>query len=205
MRWRPTLLFLHRDIGFFALGLTVVYAVSGIVVNHRDLWDYNYSTETTLVSIGTPGDILGGSVQDLQTEKGPIIAARKNKVILIRELHRLSKKDKKLRNAFWRSPVRLSLFYGEGDEDVVDYLPAEGMMELEQRKPRFMIRAFNKLHLNESRLVWTWFADLYAVALLFLAISGALVVKGRKGLKGRGGYYVAAGIVIPWALYLFVL
>lgn len=205
MRWRRTLLFLHRDVGFFAFGLTVAYVVSGVAVNHRSHWDYNYSIERTLVNVGSPGKILGGSVAELEAKEGPLIAARKNRPILVKELHRLTGREKTYYNAFWRSPGRLSLFYGEGDHDVVDYLPEEGMMELEVKKPRFLIRAFNKLHLNESRRVWTWFADLYAIALLFLAISGAFIVKGKKGLKGRGGYYLGAGIVIPWLLYLFVL
>ncbi len=34
VRWRPTLRALHRDIGYLAVGLTFVYAASGLAVNH---------------------------------------------------------------------------------------------------------------------------------------------------------------------------
>ncbi len=41
MAWRRVLVGLHRDIGFLILGLTLVYGVSGIAVNHRHHWNPN--------------------------------------------------------------------------------------------------------------------------------------------------------------------
>ena len=60
------------------------------------------------------------------------------------------------------------------------------------------------LHLNEKRQVWTWIGDSYALILLFMGVSGVLIVKGRKGLRGRGGMYLVAGILLPTlAMILF--
>ena len=42
LRWRPWLRALHRDIGYLAVGLTVVYALSGLAVNHIGDWDPNF-------------------------------------------------------------------------------------------------------------------------------------------------------------------
>src|ERR1700754_98954 len=39
---RPWLRAFHRDIGYFAVGLTVVYATSGLAVNHLKDWDPNF-------------------------------------------------------------------------------------------------------------------------------------------------------------------
>jgi hypothetical protein len=40
-------------------------------------------------------------------------------------------------------------------------------------------------------------ADAFAVALFFLAVSGVFLVRGRRGLRGRGGVLVALGILLP--------
>ena len=36
---------LHRDIGFFFIGTTLIYAISGIALNHLSDWNPNYSVE----------------------------------------------------------------------------------------------------------------------------------------------------------------
>jgi hypothetical protein len=44
-----------------------------------------------------------------------------------------------------------------------------------------------------TRRGWTYFADAYAVGLLALATSGLFMITGRKGLFGRGIFFVARG------------
>src|SRR5512144_1179662 len=47
-RWRAWLRAIHRDIGYLAVGFTVLYALSGIAMNHIDDWDPNFhASETT--------------------------------------------------------------------------------------------------------------------------------------------------------------
>ena len=53
------------------------------------------------------------------------------------------------------------------------------------------------VHLNRMKGVWTWVADAFAVLLAFLAVSGALLLKGPKGLAGRGKWFVLAGLIVP--------
>jgi hypothetical protein len=74
---------------------------------------------------------------------------------------------------------------------------ATGHVVDEGQKPRFFVRAANWLHLNRGKKAWTYFADSYAVGLLFLATSGLFMIAGKKGLLGRGVFFVAAGIAIP--------
>ena len=62
---------------------------------------------------------------------------------------------------------------------------------------RPLFRDANYLHLNEIKGAWTFVADAFALCLIFLAISGALIVKGRQGLRGRGGILALAGMVLP--------
>lgn len=193
MKWRRWLLALHRDFGFFAIGLTVVYAVSGIAVNHREDWNYNQSMSAETRSLGVPSTLLGLS----PGEGGEGQLARDQEDALVARLTAALGRPALPRKAFWRGPDRLSLFFGERDEDVVDYQPSTGGAELIVRSDRLLVRDMNYLHLNEGRGAWTWIADGFAVILIFLALSGALIVRGRKGLRGRGGILTLLGVILP--------
>ena len=35
----------HRDIGYLIAGLTIIYAISGIALNHKNNWNPNYIFE----------------------------------------------------------------------------------------------------------------------------------------------------------------
>ena len=71
------------------------------------------------------------------------------------------------------------------------------------REPRFLLRVANWLHLNRGKKAWTYVADTYAAALLFLAFSGLFMLKGSKGIIGRGAVFVLIGIAIPVAYVTF--
>ncbi|MEK7239068.1 MAG: hypothetical protein AAB224_00640 [Gemmatimonadota bacterium] len=48
-------------------------------------------------------------------------------------------------------------------------------------------------------------ADIYALALILLAVTGLFVIKGKQGITRRGGWLTAAGTLVPvgyWFLYL---
>ena len=49
---------------------------------------------------------------------------------------------------------------------------------------------------------WTYFADIFAIALIIITLSGIIMLKGNKGIIGRGGIEVIVGILIP-ILFLF--
>jgi hypothetical protein len=192
--WRRWLIILHRDVGYLCVGLTLVYAVSGVAVNHRHHWDYNYSSTVDRRQVGSPAELLGlGSA----TAGGPGVLARQRQRELVAALARELGRPAPPRTAFWRGRDRLSLFFDDSGRDVVDYDPQSGRAETSIKKERPFFRQINFLHLNEPRRLWTWIADLYAVALAFLAITGPLLVRGRKGLRGRGGVLVGLGLALP--------
>jgi uncharacterized protein len=74
--------------------------------------------------------------------------------------------------------------------------------EFMTRRPIFFQTDY--LHYNPNR-IWTWFSDIFAGALIFFAISSFFMVKGKKGAWGRGGIYIAAGIIIPLVYLLLYL
>jgi len=55
-KWNKWNRIIHRDFGYLCVGLTIIYAVSGIAVNHVDTWNPNYSTEWIQTNIGKVSD-----------------------------------------------------------------------------------------------------------------------------------------------------
>jgi len=172
-QWRALLRAVHRDVGYSAVGLTFVYAVSGLAVNHIAAWDPNFVSSTTTHELGA------ALPDDDDAAKAQVLA-------------RLGIED----------PPREAYREGDSFELLFEHRTlhvavATGHVVDEQQKPRFFVRAANWLHLNRGKKAWTYFADSYAVGLLFLATSGLFMLAGKKGLLGRGVFFVTAGVAIP--------
>ena len=53
-RGRAWLRAVHRDVGYASVGLTFVYALSGLAVNHVADWDPNFTESTATHELGGP-------------------------------------------------------------------------------------------------------------------------------------------------------
>jgi hypothetical protein len=173
IQWRALLRAIHRDVGYAAVGLTFVYAVSGLAVNHVASWDPNFVNTTTMHE-------LGGPIPDDDEAARAQVLAKLGITDAPREVYR---EGDELEILFEHRTLHVTAATGH----VVD----------EGQKPRFFVRAANWLHLNRGKKAWTYFADSYAVGLLFLATSGLFMIAGKKGFFGRGVFFVVAGIAIP--------
>jgi uncharacterized protein len=176
-KWRPWLRALHRDLGYLAVGLTFVYALSGIAVNHLAQWDPNFANTEKSWTVDTSLPL------DDDEEAARIVMAQAQITEAPLDVYRVD--DERLEVAFDRRTLHVTLPTGEVYE--------------EGQEPRLFLRVANWLHLNRGKKAWTWFADGYAAALLLLATTGLFMLPGRKGLIGRGGVLVLAGIAIPVA------
>jgi hypothetical protein len=72
-----------------------------------------------------------------------------------------------------------------------------GQITVQARSPRLFFRIANWLHYNRGKRAWTFVADAYAVLLLYLAISGIFMIKGKLGLRWRGAALITLGIAVP--------
>jgi hypothetical protein len=175
MSWRRVNNVLHRDLGYLLVGLTLVYAVSGVAVNHVGDFNPSYSMVQEEFSFApfTEPD------RDVETR------------VLLDRLGLPEPVD-----SFRPSPGRILLLY---DGWKVEAEPGAGTATSIRLNPRPVLHAINRLHLNHLKGAWTWFADFYAVLLVFMAISGTLVLRGRTGLSGRGKWFVLVGFLFPIA------
>ncbi len=178
-RWRAWLRVIHRDVGYLAVGFTIIYALSGIAMNHVDDWNYNYnSTERTAQ--------LAAAVPDDATDEQ---AAH-----LVATAAGTGTPD-----SIYRAGDEVRLEYTGGTK--VTAIDRE--VTIQEAKSRFFWRAATWLHSAKGKKGWKYIADAYAVLLFYLAVSGLFMIKGRLGLRWRGALLVAIGLSVP-VTYLYV-
>lgn len=177
-RWRVWLRAVHRDLGYLAVGLTFVYAISGIAINHISEWDPNFKSVVESSTIKTP---LPVEDEDALTSA---VAAH------------LQIAEDEVRAAFFDDSTTFEVSF---PESVARLDTESGVVKVASKEPRFLLRAANWLHVNRGKAAWTYIADGYAFLLLYLATSGMFMLKGRKGLRGRGGILIMIGAAVPIA------
>ena len=170
---------LHRDGGYLVVGLTVVYALSGIAVNHVADRDPSYDNYERTHQLRAP--LTGSDAQ------------------IAREVFAALKIDDTPRDVYRSSDDTLDITL---DKRTLHVTLSQGRVLDQGQEPRFFLRAANYLHLNRGKKAWTYVADAYAVILLFLALSGMFMIKGRQGLFGRGLILVTLGAAVPIAYVL---
>lgn len=173
-RLRPLIRVLHRDAGYFVVGFTLIYALSGLAVNHIADWEPNFKQVARTHQL--PAPLTGGD---------GLISKRVLDALSIEEAPR---------EVYRASDTQLEIVF---DERTLHVDTRTGVVNEEGQVPRFFLRVANYLHLNRGKKAWTYVADAYAVLLLYLAISGLFMIPGRKGLIGRGGVIAAVGAAIP--------
>jgi hypothetical protein len=183
VRWRKLFRALHRDIGYVVVSLTLAYALSGLAVNHIDDWNPSYSFAERAVELGPlPSGTLA--------EQAAFIVGK------------LELDPRAVRGHFQETEHELRVFLTEGQEARVDLRTGRGQLKTLGKRP--VLFEVNALHLNNLKGIWTWVADLFALALIVLAITGMTMMKGDRGITGRGKYFIAAGLAVPIGFILYM-
>jgi uncharacterized protein len=181
MKWRKWNRILHRDFGYIFFFTTIIYALSGIAINHRDDWDPNYhiSTEEIVVENTLARSALSKSE--------------------VKKLIKNFDPELKYRSHYFPSSDVIKVFIKDGNV-TINLDSGEGLLEQTKRRP--VLAPMNYLHYNPVKW-WTLFSDIYAGALMFLALSGLLIPRGKKGITRRGAWLTGVGIAIP-IIYLII-
>lgn len=175
---------LHRDIGYFFIGTTLIYALSGIALNHMHDWNPNYTVvvdkfKTNISLIKNENTLT--NVKKLVEEVAPRAVYKKY---------------------YYPETHLIKIFLKGGSSIVVHTDSGNGRAEF--LKKRAVFYQSNFLHYNPHKW-WMWFSDAFAVALILFAVTSFFMVKGKKGMRGRGGIYTALGFLVPLLFLWFLL
>ncbi|MEJ2596169.1 MAG: PepSY-associated TM helix domain-containing protein [bacterium] len=179
LNWRKWNRAIHRDFGYLFLGMTIIYALSGIAINHMKEWNPNYVVTVDEIQIKPMG---------LQPERDDILSV----------LQDYEEADN-YKNHYFPSPDIVKVFLEDGTM-IINLLTGEGLLERTRRRPVF--REVNYLHYNPIKY-WTWYSDIFSGALILLGISGILIPRGSRGITRRGAWLTILGFIIPM-IYLFI-
>ena len=172
---RKWLRFIHRDLGYFFVGITIIYSVSGIILNHKKNGeDPAYRTEYKTMQLAS----------SLSPDK---LTSYWKENITEYSLNRIIPED---------DSYNIYIKGGLGS-----YNPVNGELSFEVYEKKNWVYFINKLHYN-SKKGWTLMADIFAIVMIVFAISGIFMVPGKKGVTGRGKWLIAIGIIIPFLFFL---
>lgn len=174
---------IHRDLGFFLIGTSLIYAISGIALNHLNDWNPSYSVNQTNFSTS------------INLRKGETL--KKDVIIFLDEINL---KDE-YKSHYYPEQGIIKVFLSGGSSIIVNTKTGEGTTEILRKRSLFY--DVNFLHYNPSYW-WMWFSDIYAGGLIIIVLSSFFMVKGRKGAWGGGGIYIVFGFLIPILFLIFL-
>ncbi|MEC5166372.1 hypothetical protein RCH18_002112 [Flavobacterium sp. PL11] len=173
---------LHRDLGYFYIGLIISFAASGLLMNHRETWHpEKYTTETKAVEVKLPteNEINEDYVKDLGEKLGVDDKFRKHSI-----------KKETLKISFENHDIEIDIKTGKGE--VVKFIKTP------------IISQTMKLHKSTSNF-WIYYSDIFAISLIVIALTGTIMIKaGKFSFRERGWKLAVAGIIFP-LIFLFLL
>ena len=181
MKIRKFLRILHRDLGYFIVGMTIVYGLSGIFLNHRHDFNPDYKIYITDFQVDLPekSDLSDNEVRE-------ILESLNDRVVY--------------KKYYINNQGNIKIFIENG-EAVINTETGKGTMQYLQKRP--FIFGINKLHRASIGTLWKWVSDLMAAILILVAVSGLFLLKGKRGFSRWGWWFMVAGIVVPLFFALF--
>ena len=186
MNWRKVNRWIHRELGFLFFGMSIIYGVSGIALNHGVARHWN------------PGIV---SRSESFSYHSPLTKAEVNREV-IEDILEITGEKKSYKQYYFPNQDYLMIYLKGGHINV--HLPT-GELTLTRVRNRPVFMEMNYLHYNKPKKLWTWFSDLFAFGLILLAVSGLFLIKGKKGISGRGGILTLIGILLPLAFLAIYL
>ena len=182
MTLRKLIRVLHRDLGYFFFGLSIIYAISGIALNHLRDFNPNYIIKHYNIEVDTPINI--SEVDDVWIKN-------------ILDEYGISNEYKKF---YFPLDDQVKAFLKNGNL-TINLNTGEGILETINKRPVF--NQVNFLHYNPG-VWWKWFSDIFCVAWIIISITGLFIIKsGKHSIKRRGAIWTIAGIIIPILFLIF--
>lgn len=178
MGWRKLNRWIHRELGFLFFGMSLIYGISGIALNHGAArhWD--------------PGIISRSATFQYEA---PLKKSTVNRQVVENVLD-MTGERKNFKQYYFPGEDFLMIYLKGGH---INVKLSTGKIQVIKVRTRPFFKEMNYLHYNKPKKLWTWFSDLFALALILLAVSGLFIIRGKKGIAGRGGILAVIGILIP--------
>lgn len=164
----------HRDFGYFFSSLIIIYCLSGIALNHVDEWNPDFIITRDSVNVK--------QVYTRDQVTPEIITKLGNSV---------GETEYKVYDFPTNNQVKI---YFDNASLHLDLTTGKGIYENVARRPVFY--EVNVLHRNSVK-GWKWAADIFAIMLIAINITGLFILRGKYGLSGRGKWLIAAGTLPP--------
>lgn len=173
---------LHRDLGYFYIGLIVSFAFSGLLMNHRDMWHAEkYTTNIQQIKIKLP------EKEKITEEYAEGLAKTLN---FEDKFRRYNIKEETLKVSFENHDLEIDIATGQGE--MVTFIKTP------------IISQAMKLHKSTSNF-WIYYSDIFAISLIIIGLTGTIMIKaGKFSWKNRGWKLAVAGVVFP-LLFLILL
>ena len=177
-KWRKWNRAIHRDFGYLFFGMTIIYCLSGIAINHIKDWNPNYIINTYEFTVATNQEFNKAGIK---------------KILKDFDI------DQPYRNHYRPEENEVKVFLKDGNL-IINTDNGYCFLEITKKRPIF--KPMNYLHYNPVK-VWTWISDIFSGALILLAITGLFIVKGSKGITKRGLWMTLTGIAVT-VIILFI-
>jgi hypothetical protein len=221
---------IHRDLGYFYLGLIISFALSGILLNHRLDWHLDqYTVSTKDITVNMKQD--KSKIADSTTEK-PMATAdenggRRNKHNGRHGAFRMGNKGPSdnpqgekamisetfaqdfakrfgitdsLRRQFIQKDKIRLSFVNHNVE--INIKTGKGRITEFRRTP--FLSQMVQLHRNNTT-TWICFSDSFAICLIIISITGVLLPEGKKSFRRRGWILTVAGLIFPLIVLFFLI
>lgn len=187
---------LHSWIGVASIAATIVFAYSGIALNHRaDEIQIGAPAVTTHSTLAVPSNGFSSVEQMANFVR---LELDLNKPDELFDLNQRSG-DPERRDL---SPRMTAQFVAPRERYTVDYIPGSSHLEIEHSY-RPLTRMLNQMHMgNGGPAIWIFILNTYAFALIFLSISGILIwsrISGT-GTLGAGIALASSGVLLYFLL-----
>lgn len=173
---------LHRDLGYFYIGLIISFATSGILMNHRESWHAEkYTIETKSIEVKLP--LEENITEDFAKKLG-------EKLGIEDKMRRYKVDEGVFKISFEKNDVEIDTKTGKGE--IVSYIKTP------------IISQMIKLHKNTSNW-WIYYGDIFGISLIVIAITGTLMIPaGKFSFKQRGWKLALAGILFPLLILILL-
>ncbi|NQY20785.1 MAG: hypothetical protein HRT40_05650 [Campylobacteraceae bacterium] len=185
---------LHRDLGYFVIGITLIYTITGIVLSGRALgWlEQTYVIEKNLSKDITKIEFIKKlelSFKELDSKSDIPMSIMKSANKSIKYFKFSEEKD--------------NILYFKSRSNNINYNTKSGNVIYKYISYPPYLKSVISAHKATHEKLWFYLAILYSIILSFLAISAMFMVKGKFGFKKRGIYFMLAGIFLV-LIFLFI-